>query len=205
MRWKLTCFVLFRLDGHAPPSSLCAEECVSQHFFFLMSPMWSVVLSVTHPPPPPSLWTPSITCPSERVAWQWCDGATQTVKMDCYLGRHAHKHTTNVWRTNIQTESHMHAFTRIHTHNRTHAWQYNLRFCCTHTRSSELLGLSAEGRSIWHSVPAGNRPREASCFHCLHSDIKHTHTPEPFPLHLPHTVIQTRYCDHMLSRPFIAN
>lgn len=40
-----------------------------------------------------SLRTPFITRPSEKVAWQWCDGATLPVKMDCYPGRFAKTHT----------------------------------------------------------------------------------------------------------------
>lgn len=116
MRWRLTrfCFVS-PWRPRAALLSLYIEECLCVTALF---PDESDVICRPSPsftPSPPSLWTPSITCPSERVAWQWCDGATQTVKMDCYLGRLArtHAHTKDVWHTNTQAESHVRAFTHI--------------------------------------------------------------------------------------------
>lgn len=112
----LFCFAL--TATRRPPLSLHRGVFVCHSTFsrWVRCDLSSVsVIHSTPTPPPLSLWTPSITCPSERVAWQWCDGATQTVKMDCYLGRLArtHAHTMDVWHTNTQAESHVRAFTHI--------------------------------------------------------------------------------------------
>lgn len=143
-------------------------------------------VSVIHSTPTP----PSLPLDSFHHLSEWESGVTVMLMGLRRLSRWiatlgdspAHMHTQ--WMCDTQTHRQNH--TCVHspifaTHNRTHAWLYNRGFCRTHARSSELLGLSAEGRSIWHSVPAGNRPREASCFRCIHADLKRTHAPELFP------------------------
>lgn len=88
-----------------------------------------------------SLWTPSITRPSERVAWQWCDGAAKTVKMDCYPGRFANAHTHAQWMCDTQTNRRGHTSVHspifIHTiaqmHNHTIA---DCAAACTHAHGS---------------------------------------------------------------------
>lgn len=186
MRWRLTrfCFVS-PWRPRAALLSLYIEECLCVTALF---PDESDVIcrpspSFT-PPPPPS---PSGLLPSLVRVREWRDsdvmGLRRLSRWIATLGDSpAHMHTQ--WMCDTQTHRQNH--TCVHspifaTHNRTHAWLYNRGFCRTHARSSELLGLSAEGRSIWHSVPAGNRPREASCFRCIHADLKRTHAPELFP------------------------
>lgn len=126
-----------------------------------MSPMRCVgPLSFSRP-----LWTNSITRPSERAPWQWCDGL-HSVRTDLHSGRHAN--------TRSGINVHRHAFSHINTDNRTHAWAHNHGPGYVHarTRSSELPNLSTQGRSIWHSFPLESRPWEASRL----DNIIHAHT-----------------------------
>lgn len=188
MRWRLTrfCFVS-PWRPRAALLSLYIEECLCVTALF---PDESDVICRPSPsftPPPPH---PPLPLDSFHHLSEWESGVTVMLMGLRRLSRWiatlgdspAHMHTQ--WMCDTQTHRQNH--TCVHspifaTHNRTHAWLYNRGFCRTHARSSELLGLSAEGRSIWHSVPAGNRPREASCFRCIHADLKRTHAPELFP------------------------
>lgn len=186
--------VCFALNSTLSPP-LSGEECVSQHFF-LMSPMWSVVLSVIHSlslslPLSLSLWTPSITRPSERVPWQWCDGATQTVKMDCYPGRFANTHTQmDVWHTNSR-HSHTCVHSPIFTHIITHMHDHTITdsAACTHTygpvnswacQPKVNLTQCSSWKQAQGGIMASLRPLQHE-----------THTPEKVFFHISNTQIQT--------------
>ncbi len=148
----------------AQSSSLSAQECVSQHFF-LMCPIWSVTLSLSLSL---SLWTTTITRPRERLAWQWCDGAAQTVKMDCYPWRFANTHIHTCMHSPIlpHTIAHMHdnTITECDACTRTHG-PMNLWACQPKVAHSDKMFQLETGQGRHHGFTASNM--------CV---MKYTHT-----------------------------
>lgn len=176
-------FFVFFLDQRVRASIFYRQMCVTALF-----PDESDVIchSFCHPLPPslsPSGLLSSLVQvrkwrDSDVMALHWLSRwiATQGdlqkphthTPMLCCLQTHTgritsvHRHTQLHTRMTIQSQTPLHAQ--------------------MHTCSSELLGLSAEGRSIWHSVLVENRPREASWPRCLCCSMKHAFSPERFPL-----------------------
>ena len=133
IRGKLTRFVLFGFAGHAQTGSLRAEECVSQHFF-LMSPMWSVILSVIHSLSLSLSLSPSLSLSSSlpldsfhhssngeggvTVMW-WGYTDCQDRLLHWEILKHTHTHTHA--RTNTHTHTHTGCVPHKHTDTVTHA------------------------------------------------------------------------------------
>lgn len=138
----LFCFAL--TATRRPPLSLHRGVFVCHSTFsrWVRCDLSSVSVIHSTPTPPLSLWTPSITCPSERVAWQWCwwgyadcqDGLLpwETRPHTCtHNGCVTHKHTGRITRACIHpysqhTIAHMHdctiADSAAHMHGPVNSW-----------------------------------------------------------------------------------
>lgn len=158
--------------------------------------MRSVIPSVIHSLPPSlsppldsfhlsSEWESGVTvmwwgytdCQDGLLPWEICTHART------HNDRVPHKCTDRIPHACVHPSSHTITHMRDHTITNPSACKD------THTRSSELPGLSAEGPSIWHHVPVENRPIVAPP-PPLQPET-HKHTPAIYPLPFTFALFKT--------------